>query len=573
MIRRSLLALLVLVSLTAALPAVGVGSAQESGGDYSLDELKQRGQQIQGTDPSTRYLGSEGSVFVSYDETNFIKELGPAEPKWAVDKVLTPGKTVDTDELTFHVTRTRDAEPETVHVHVVKWERKTRTIETANGSTTRESYAANVTETVKEVELTGAADRMTISIPTSEDPRMVSMWIEEYPGARWVFPHDTVATASTLPFGSTWGSFLPWFAKMFFGVVVLGVPVAIGAAVKTLDRTGRGPGKGAMWYVIVGGLILYFAGYFALGKIGEIIVTLPIVLGFIPVVLAFFAAVEYFDPSRTVRVEQLLTEKIENAIGKSVPDIEFERGKTYHMVDRDDGTTAILPSSSLRHFLIVLLGAKPPTIPTSDLQTRVEYRGDAEDEKLYVEDMLSIQWPAIEISTSSLRKTIEHPPAAADGVETDGGELYTVEKWDQARVSKAILFFGVGSLVGNALVGDPFVGAAIGTVPLLVSLATIVDGSASFSPSAVHATPAKASRITETREHTIATTFGELEESIANLEADAAERGLDIAEAYISQSRERIDRLLSGGGSNPSPISSQNGEAGDWKALRGDADD
>ncbi len=295
-----------------------------------------------------------------------------------------------------------------------------------------------------------------------------------------------------------------------------------------------------MWYVIVGGLILYFA----LGKIGKIIVTLPIVLGFIPLVLAFFAAIEYFDPSRTVRVEQLLTEKIENAIEKSVPDIEFERGKTYHMVDRDDGTTAILPSSSLRHFLIVLLGAKPPTIPTSDLQTRVEYRGDAEDEKLYVEDMLSIQWPAIEISTSSLRKTIEHPPAAADGIETDGGEPYTVEKWDQARVSKAILFFGVGSLVGNALVGDPFVGAALGTVPLLVSLATIVDGSASFSPSAVHATPAKASRITETREHTIATTFGELEESIANLEADAAERGLDIAEAYISQtSFEHTGRL------------------------------
>ncbi|AUV80650.1 hypothetical protein C2R22_02425 [Salinigranum rubrum] len=572
MSRRFLTVLVVVLALSSALPAI-VGSAQETGGDYSLDELKQRGQQIQGTDPSTRYLGSEGSVFVSYDETNFIKELGPTEPEWAVDKVVSPGEVVDTNEVTFHTTRTKGAESETVHVHVVTWEQKTRTIETENGSTTREQYAANVTETVKEVELTGAADRIEVGLPTAEDPRMVTMWIEEYPEARWVFEQHTVATASQTPFGNTWGSFLPWFLKMFFGVVVIGVPVAIGAAVKTLKKTGRGPGKGAMWYVIVGGLVMYFAGYFALGKMAEIIVTLPIVLGLIPVVLAFFAAVEYFDPSRKVRVEQLLTEKVENALGKTVHDIEYERGRTYNMVERDDGTTAILPSGSLRHWLIVLLGAKPPTIPTSELQTRVEYRGDAEDEKLYVDEMISIEWPALEISTSSLRKTVEHSPATADGVETDGGEVVEVETWDRDRISKAILFFGVGSLVATSLVGDLITGIAIGTVPLLVSLAQLDDGSATFVPSAVHTTPAKASRITETREHTVATTFGQLEEAIADLEADAAERGLDIAEAYISQSRERIDRLLSGGGDDPSPIGSQDGQKSDWKALRGDGGD
>lgn len=568
--RRFLTVLVVLLALTSALPAA-VGSAQEtSSSKYDLGELKERGQQIEGTDPSTRYLGSEGSVFVSYDETNFIKELGPEEPEWAVDKVVSPESVVDTNEVTFHATRTRNAESRTVHVHVVTWERETRTVETENGTTSKEPYAANVTETVKEVELTGAADRIEMSLPTAEDPRMVTMWIEEYPNARWVFEQHTVATASATPFGNTWGSFLPWFLKMFFAVVVIGVPVAIGAAVKTLKKTGRGPGKGAMWYVIVGGLVLYFAGYFALGRMAEIIVSLPIVLGLIPVILAFFAAVEYFDPSRKVRVEQLLTEKVENALGKTVHDIQFERGKTYNMVERDDGTTAILPSGSLRHWLIVLLGAKPPTIPTSELQTRVEYRGDSEDEKMYVDEMLSVEWPALEISTSSLRKTVEHPPAAADGAETDGGEAVEVEKWDRERISKAFLFFGVGSLVATSIVGDMVTGIAIGTVPLLVSLAQLVDGKASFTPSAVHTTPAKASRITEVREHTVANTFGELEESIANLEADAAERGLDIAEAYISQSRERIDRLLSGGGDDPSPIGSQSGEKKDWKALRGD---
>jgi hypothetical protein len=556
-VRRLLAAVAVVLLLSGAFVGAGVAQSVSDGGSgYSLEDLRERGDQIEDKDPSSRYLGGTGTVYVAYDETNFIKELGSQSPEWAVDKVVTPGKTVDTNEVTLHVSRTRDAPTETVNVHVVTWERKTR--EVSEGNTTRsEPYAANVTETVHEVELSGGGDKATVDLPTAEDPEMVTMWVEEYPEARWVFPHHSTATSSRLPFGDTWGSFLPWFFTRFFGVLAIGIPVAIGGAIKTLNRTGSSPGKGAIWYVIVGGLVAYFAGYFALGWVAETIVSLPWVLGGLLVLLAYIATLEYADQTKRVLVEKLTTAEVSNPVGEEVPDIVSEEGDTYHVVEMDgmDGKLGLVKKGSLKHFLIVLAGADLPTIDKSALKTRMDY-APAFEEKFYVDgesdELLSITWPAWEVGLSTLKKTVEETTEfEPDGdAITDGGTAspMTVERevWDRDAASSAFLGFAVSALVGTHFLG-PILGVAAGFAVVIVMTGDLKDGHAEFVPAPAHTTPAKAARVTEQQQLVIAETFDELSEMLADMELDRHEDALGIAESYMEETRDRMDRLLGGG--------------------------
>ena len=496
-------------------------STSNSSGNWTLEELEQGGTQIESADPSRRGLGSGGSVYVSYKETNFIKELGQKDPEWAVDHVVAPGKTVDTDTVTMHFSRAQDADSETVKVHVVQFEKKSRQVQEGN-TTQTEWYAANVTEKVHEVKLSGSFDTAEISLPSADSEKQVLLYVDGYPSARWTFPHHSIATSATLPFGATWSSFLPWFATRFFLLTAIGVPLAIGGAIKTLDFVGAPPGKGAIWWVIMGGLAAYFALYFSYGSIVDVLVTAPYVMGGSIVALSYVATLEYADPTKKALIERLTTKKVKNPIGETVPDIMFEEGQEVHVVDRDD-EVALAKKGSIRQFLLVLAGAKLPTIPVSDLRSQIAYEGPY-DAKFYAAEsededakVIDVEWPSLEIG-AALKQPVD--PLAED----------LEEKWDRDTISKAFLFFA-----GTATLANPFVGVtlalALAVVPVTVVVSELRDGEVTFMPAPAHSNPAKAARITERTEYALGETFEKLVEDQADNEVELISRFLTLAEA------------------------------------------
>jgi hypothetical protein len=537
--------------------SAGAAGGADTGGNWSYEELSDRGMQIEGQDPSSRYLGGDGMVFVSYRETNFVKELSSLdEPEWAIDKVVTPGQPVDTQEVTMHVSRFKNAPSETVNVHIVQYD--TKEIEVTEGNTTRtETVAVNQTHRVVEAQLTGGGDTFRVDLPHTDDQKMVAMWIEEYPDARWVFAHDPVATANALPFGNSWASFLPWFFTRFLGLVAIGVPLAIGGAIKTLEKTGSGPGKGAAWWLIVPGILGYIASYMALGKIAGLIVTMPWVMGILVVVIAYLATLEYADQTYKLVVEQISTTGDINALGEEVSDIEGEQGATFHAVDLDKSRIALVKKGSLKKFILVALtDASWPVLDLSDMKCRIEYeKGSREgnkvaDAKLYADEaedeVLSVKWPELSVGLSNLKVSRDELPGGNVPAVADGEEPPTAvgNEWSKDKVSSAFAAWSFGTIVGAAWLGPGAKAAAIGLIPAAKTASDVTDSWARFVPAPEHATKAKASRVAEKHELSVAKTFEEMQQSEADREADLAEVAIDIADSRTEQSRKRLRRLL-----------------------------
>ena len=563
--RRTLAVVLALTVLTPLLASgTAIVAAQDDGkaaGEYTIDELAEGGTQIEGADPSRRYIGESGSVFVSYQQTNIVKELGSQRPEWAVDKVVSRDKVVDTNEVRMHFDRGRNAGERTIHIVVLTWEKQQRPINNSTEAT--ETVAVNVTKTVTKATLGESFEEVTVNLPDTEDPQYVTMYVREYPEARWVFQHDPVATSDSLPFGDSWASYLPWFASRFGILTGIGVPVAIAGAYKTLEATHTGPGKGVIWWLLSLGLGSYVAMYFAMDAVADLLVTAPWVMGVMVVLIAYVATLELADPTEEGLWEGIVTTEAQNPLGEELPDISYEIGESVKYVDTDDGFKLV--KSSLSYFVTLLAGAKPPSITLDELETRVRYQGSASgDEKFYAEvpddneleededpQLLYIRWPAISFGFDGLKQTVERPalPAGDDDVREDG-EVTTYEQttseWDTDRLSRATMVALLGGAIGN-LAGGGLGVALLGAVGgAWLSTVRRVDGAADWEPAPAHSTAAKARAVTEQQELEIASTFEELQQSFAEADATTTEQAVDIAEAYMAELRGQLDRLMGG---------------------------
>lgn len=539
--------------------SAGNSSAESSAADYSLDELKQRGPRIEGGSPADRYLGDYGSAYLAYQETNFIKKLGDTSPKWSVDKVVTQDKTVDTRKVTMRVSRARNAPTEEIRVHVVKWERGTKTVQ--DGNVTREkTIATNVSEKVITTQLEGSADRVTIRLPDTEAKQRLTIWIEGYPDARWAdIPYEPVALSDSLPFGASWGSFLPWFITRFGLITGIGVPIAISAGVKTIEKYGTGTGKGALWWLFVLGLGSYFTGYFALGKVAELIVALPWVFGVGVVGIAYVATIEYVGEADTYLFEQILTETTTNPIGEEVPDIAGEKGEKVDVVDIE-GTddVGLVNSGSLRSFAALVAGADMPTIAENDLETRVPYSGAGIDGKFYVDEpdredpsqpdeLLEISWPTLSFGLENLKEGKPDMPEDVEVDEENETGLANRTKGYGEGLGTAIFVFGISAAVGAQALGSTSLGLLVGFVPLGFMMTEVENGRVNWVEAPVHSTSAKAQRITELHEHNIAKTFKEVTENLAEDDTEVVDMAIEMTESYINNQRQKLDRLMMGG--------------------------
>lgn len=541
-------AVVILVS-TMAVTAVAAGGASagdsQTDGNYTLSDFRDGGIVIPETNPSKRWLGYQGSVWVSYEETNFIKELskmGGGGGSWTVDHVMKPGATVDTDEVTLHFSRGRRAESETIHVVTVFGQQKRVT---TNGTT--KTVVTNVEEKVTEVSLEGPSDVVTIGLPNHQSQRMMLMYVKEYPDARWTGTHHSVALTSQVPFGPNWSSFLPWALKWFVITGVVGVLLGFKGAEKALEKADAGPGKSAGWWVFTGGLLAYVAMYFKYGAVAGALVAAPFLLGLVPGALTFFIALDKLSDIRKVLIEGVVTRDTVNPLGEDVPDIEEEEGTLLHATEVEESDElALVKDDNLRAFLLnFAFDVENPRLDVSAFESEVRYDGFA-DTKIYAaspeereeafdseleEDesppLLHIRWPSVEISASNLKTENE-----------DGAE------WDRSAVWSAALGFGVMTLFGHALLGSWTLAALVGSLPVIKAMSEGHDGVADLVPAPNHSTSAKARAVTEREEYTVATTFDQLEQKVAEQDVKVIERASSIAESYMKEMRSELDNLL-----------------------------
>ncbi|MBP1985941.1 hypothetical protein [Halolamina salifodinae] len=555
--RRLLVVVLaVLAVLTALSPAIAVAGQADGSGSWSYEELSERGQQIEGQDPSSRYLGDDGMVYVAYEETNFIKEMSDVNsPEWAIDKVVTPGQTIDTNEVTFHFSRTQNAPTEDIVIHVVQWEEGTRTIGEGNETRT-EPAALNQTHRSKEATLNGGGDTVTVSLPNTDEKKMVSIWIEGYSEARWVAPHDPVATTNSLPFGDNWASFLAWASTRFFAVVFIGVPLAIFGGFRAVDAVGAPPGKGLAWWIMVPGFLAYMAGYLYLGRIADLIVTAPYSLSLVAVGMAFIATTEYAETTKSVALEQVTTEGSTNALGEDVPDVVHETATKFDVVP-DGSKLKLVKKGSLKKWLLVALtDAEWPVLDLSDMESRVELHNDSSegskvaDAKIYVAeeegDLLEVQWPSLDVGLSNLKETRDELPDGSENIDPEDVEVPDTvgDGWSKDRLSAAFAAWAFVSLIASLVVGVGTQAAAVGTIGAAYSSSQVRSGWAHIRFAPGMASKAKAIRVSEKHENTVAETFEELESDDSEHEEELAQTIMSLMDSREKDQKRILDRLL-----------------------------
>jgi len=472
----------------------------------------------------------------------------------------------------MHFNRPSGAGEQTINVVTIAWKTEEKKVQNGN-TTTTETVVTDVRRQSTEVRLTDSFSTATVELPDTEEQQFVTMYVKEYPGARWVFPHDPIALADSLPFGGSWGSYLSWFVTRFLAVTAIGVPAAIGGAYKTLDYTYTGPGKGVIWWLIAGGLLSYLALYFAHGTMAVLLTSAPWIMGIFVDIIAYIATLELADPTDEARFESVVTTDAQNPLGEDLPDISEEWAEHLHFVERPDGIALVKPS--LTYFVTLLAGAEPPTLSLTDLKTRVKSRGSSpEEEKFYGREpegddddldaeLVYIQWPALQFGPDGLREQVDQVGLPNGDQDVDDAETRTVttSRWDRDRLIRAGLFGLAVGAVGNIVLGGLGYAALGVAVGAFASTVRRVDGSASFDPAPAHSTAAKARAVTEQHELAIADTFEQLQEKVAEADATTTEQAVDIAEAYIGQLRGQIDRLIGGDDSGGLPGAGDQGPA------------
>jgi hypothetical protein len=177
---------------------------------YSLSDLQQGGTTQAGAPDSMRFLGQYGSATLRHEP------VGLGTDEW---EYVDPGNTlVKRNHVTLRTIRLGDPD-QNLTVHVVAWNRGTKTVDTQNGTTTQ-LIATNITERTVNAQLGRGYDNASIPLPRSvEEKQHITMWTEGYPDARWHFEHRSVATTQPISINS-WGDFL---SAMFwkFGIFAL----------------------------------------------------------------------------------------------------------------------------------------------------------------------------------------------------------------------------------------------------------------------------------------------------------------------------------------------------------------
>lgn len=520
--RRMLLATLALVLLVAPLAPVAPASAQddpsptptatptptstptpepaatnttETGAEsYTIEELQRGGQTQEGAPPSMRYLGSYGSATVRHNPVG----LGSSE--W---EYLSRDTRVQRDEITLRTIRLGEPDEE-LTVNVVAWERGVRTVEGENGSTTTEPVATNVTTREVSAQLGRGYDSAEIPIPSSfGESQRVTVWVEQYPSARWTFSHRTVATERTIDINS-WGDFL---STLFWQIGVFALPALVLGGLlgrRHHQKAIVGPQWGLLkWGLAIGIPVALLASVFAFQ--GAVLATrLPAGMALIVGSLAYAIVLE----SGPENLQKFLfrrqdLERAKSPRGEDTHDSRYVDHVVKTGLRREADQELVLIRKGLPAFVARLRGSLA-TLDISEIQThkkgkRSPYELEIElDPDHDLHDALVHEPPRLD--RLPLSRPVDIPGLGRTSLPNPG----------------VVLPIGGGAaagwLVADALLGIPGVGAVVGGVVGLPFLYRVENGDAASEPAPYHSTQAEASLAYEAGEHADAKLLDEYRE-------------------------------------------------------------
>jgi len=500
----ALLTLLVVVPLLSAgafsAPAASsnASSAQAgpsgSPGEYPLEELRQGGTQVENSPNSVRLLGDAGSVAVRHSPP------GPFAEDWTY---LTPGETVQTNEMTLYSTRFGSrVEPKEYELVVVYWQSAERQV--SNGSTTTmQQVAANQTVERHSITLDEHYDEVSVSLRPHYDQSVeVSMWLadpktgEPVNGAQWRFTHESIPTTQQVDI-NTHGDALKWLG---FNVLLIAIPGMLGSAggaKRVLDQTARGPMLGWLTWVIGLGLFTLILLASAYVTTATVFARLPQLVGVLLAAIVFVAVLESAGTGRKVIFEKPVLTDASSPAGDDVKDARYEEQAVRSVVRMEDGTHAIV-RKGIRPFL-ARWWASPAKIDVEDLKTQIELRGPFE--RKYIADPDS-------------EDVLEHTPArlawAPPIIDEEGDGFFESINW--RFVVTSLLSLGIGWKLGAVLVGVPQVGLLVGAIPVLLMCIEARDGEAEFVPAPIHQTAARATMAYEQSQYAEGRTLEDMED-------------------------------------------------------------
>ena len=485
----ALVSVLLLAPIAAAVPAVhaqdsdSTNTTVETTSDsYTLEELQGGGTTEEGAPPSMRFLGQYGSATVRYEPVGF----GSSE--W---EYLERGTRVQQNEVTLKTIRLGEPD-EALTLHVVGWQRGTRTVQTENG-TTEEPVATNVTETVVDAQLGYGYDNAEIPLPASfgEDQR-VTMWVEEYPEARWTFTHRTIPTAKSIDVNS-WGDFL---STLFWEIGIYALPaMLIGGSLgrRHQEKAIVGPQWGLFkWGLAVALPITLLASFFAFQ--GAVLATrIPAGLALVFGVLAYALVLEGSGPAeldkflfRRQDLETATSPRGDDTVDSRYVDHVVKTG-----LRRETDQELVLIRKGLPAFIARLRGSLA-TLDVSDIQT--QKRGKESPYELEIE--LSPEW--------ELRDALVHnPPELVRLPLSKEVDVPSIGPMTLPNPG-VVLPVGGGAVAGwflaQAALGIPMFGGVVGGLAGLPFIYRVENGGAESEPAPYHFTQAEASLAHEAKE-------------------------------------------------------------------------
>ncbi|TKX82051.1 hypothetical protein [Halorubrum sp. SD626R] len=486
----SIAALLLVAPVIAVVPATAQDTAptsnttvEQSNIDYTLDELRGGGTTQEGAPPSMRFLGSYGSATLRHEPVGF----GSSDWEYV-------GRDTRVQQNAVTLRTIRLGEPnEELTVNVVGWQSGTRTVQTQNGTTT-EPVAENVTATTVSTQLGHGYDSAEVPLPSSfGENQRITMWVEEYPDARWTFNHRTIATARSININS-WGDFL---STLFWEIGVFALPaMLIGGSLgrRHHDKAIAGPQWGLFkWGAAVTVPIALLASFFAFQ--GAVLATrLPAGIAVVFGVLAYALVLEGSGPSNLQKF-LFRRQDLENAKsprGEDTHDSRYVDHVVKTGLRREADQELVLIRKGLPAYIARLRGSLA-TLDVSDIQTHK--KGKESPYELEIE--LDPEWDLQDALVHRPPELVRLPLSRE--VDVPGIGMTTLPN------PGVVLPVGGGAVAGwfaaDAMLGIPGFGAVVGAVLGLPFIYRVENGGAESEPAPYHFTQAEASLAFEAGEH------------------------------------------------------------------------
>ena len=469
-------------------------SLSETDVSLSLEELRRGGPTIDGNPDSVR-VDQRMWWLMHWPSDTVLADVGSMTDHSS--EFVSRGDTV-TRNAVYLRTNTIDPPTDPQTIKIVYWTEGTQTRETAEGSTIEEPVAREIVVDEHEVTLNRGMNIHEIPLRTSDEPRQVSMWLEDNNDIRWTFSHESVATTQTAGI-DTRGDYLYLVATQFLIPIVFGAALTGSVARKAIKQTGIGPGYPVGFWVVGIAIATGVALLWWFSSIAQLLAWAPQILaGLVIAIVGVVVLESQAIGDRKVAFIQPTVKSIEGPDDEEGADSLIAAASVERVVDMPAGPPAVVRRGILS-FLARWRG-RAARVPNLAFETRIKTPVGP--------------WSEIIMVDPEADTVLDYQ---AEGWDLEPPEI---DNRDDMIKYGALALVVVAISVTVALELALMWGVGLLAVAVLVALARPVDGSASVEPASAHVRAAWISTITLSQKVDDARTLDQARETIVGLQSE-----------------------------------------------------